>query len=298
MKPIDPKTEIIINLAMKKILQRFPLSFCMMISMAILTYVFIFYDILTTSSAMIIISLTFFIALTTSFALEYDTRDEIMALVNVGVSPSDIFKLSIFRVWLLSFIGYLVGVTFATIFPLHIIRNAMVLYTFLLSSGLGFFTSLYSALKAMHMSLLGRLSFRPIFEREIPVLLSINELPLLKEYVEARLKERNDIIILNISEDGGKMEISCRYLGDFGRETFGLLASLGISPDKSLKDDNTLPIITARINVKEGKRPTIECWEGKNKKSQISYSFQALIQQLIIEYKVYSGKIRGMELRS
>ncbi|MCX8169956.1 MAG: hypothetical protein N3D72_02585, partial [Candidatus Methanomethyliaceae archaeon] len=109
--------------------------------------------------------------------------------------------------------------------------------------------------------------------------------------------ERADIIILGISNRGNRIEIKCRYLGSSGRETFRMLTSLGINPDQSLREDETLPIIEAEINIMDGGRPIINCWEGEGKKSLISYSFQSLIQQLIIEYKIYSGKIRGMELR-
>ncbi|MEM2177711.1 MAG: hypothetical protein QW272_02690 [Candidatus Methanomethylicaceae archaeon] len=294
MSIIDPKTEIILNIVLKKTIQRLPLTICLVLSIAILTYIFIFYEALTINLIIVFI-LTLFITLITSFAFEYDTKDEIMVLINIGTSPSDIFRLTILRIWSLSIIGFFIGTLIAIIFPISQIENVKIFYTFLLSNGLGLFSSLYSAMRAMQLSLLNRISFRPIFEKEVPILLYDNELLPLKEYIKDRLKERIDLIILNISSKENSIEIACRYLGDFGRETFHLLTSLGINPDYSLKNDETFPMIKAIIEIGKRKRPIVECWEG-NRKSSISYSFQTLLQQLIIEYKVYSGKLRGFEL--
>lgn len=292
---LDPKTELIMNIIIKKILQRLPLSICMTLSFTVLTYVVIFNEVFT-SSIFIIFILVFFIALITSFAFEYDTKDEVMSLTNIGASPFDIFKLSMLRIWTLSFFGSLIGIIFAMLFPIGQISNTMIFYAFILSNGLGVITSLYSAIRAMNIGLLERISFRSLSEKEAPIILYGNELTLLKNYIEAKLKERIDIIILDISSRENIIEIKCRYLGSFGRETFRMLTSLGINPDKSLREDESLPIIEAKISITNEGRPIIDCWEGKGKKSLISYSFQALIQQLIIEYKIYSGKIRGIEL--
>jgi hypothetical protein len=297
---IDPKTEAILRIVIKKIVHRFPLSLCMIISTTILTYIFIFYEVLLVGwNVFIILIMTLLLAITTSFAFEYDTKDELMNLINIGVSPSDIFKIGIIRLLSISLIGYFIGIILAIIFPLSEIKNNMLFYSFLISIMLGIFPSLYSSLKSMQISLVGRIAFRPLMENIAPVILSVKELPHVKDYIEERLKEREDLVILNINTKENSIEILCRYLGDTGRLTFVTLSSLGINPDESLKNDETLPIIGARVIVKEGSKTIIDYWEGKErKKSFISQSFQSYIQQLLIEYKVFKSKGRGFEFKS
>lgn len=80
-----------------------------------------------------------------------------------------------------------------------------------------------------------------------------------------------------------------------------MLATLGVNPDKSLRNDETLPIVMAKVSIRDGKNPVLDCWEGKDegrkKRSSIALSFQALIRQFLIEYKVYRGRLRGAEYR-
>ncbi len=299
-KYIDPKTEAIIRIVFKKIIHRLPLSLCMMISNIFLTYILVFYEVLLMGwNILIILIMTFLLAITTSFAFEYDTKDELINLINIGVSPSDIFKIGIIRLLSISLIGYLIGIIFVITFPLSEIKNTMLFYSFLISMILGILPSFYSSLKSMQISLMGRIAFRPLMENIAPVILSINELSYVKDYIEERLKEREDLVILNIGIKEDSIEILCRYLGDTGRLTFVTLSSLGINPDESLKNDETLPIIGAKVIVKEGSKIIIDYWEGKErKKSFISQSFQSYIQQLLIEYKVFKSKGRGSEFRS
>ncbi len=300
---LDPKTSTILRIAFGKILQRFPLTLCMILSIAVLTYVFTFYERVAEGGTLgLFLLLTFMLAITTSFALEYDTKDELMLLINLGISPSDIFNLGIFRVLAISLIGYVVGVALVIILPLSSIKNVMLFYAFLIAAVFGIIPPLYSSLKSMRVSLLGRVAFRPIIGREVPIILALSEVQGIKEFVEERLSDRQDLIIVETSQKPGELIFICRYLGDFGRETFAMLATLSVKPDKALRNDETLPIVVVKVSMKEGKNPVLDCWEGNDekhkKRSSIALSFQALVQQFLIEYKVYSGRLRGAEFRS
>lgn len=298
---LSPKTETILRIAVAKIIQRLPLSLCMAISLVLLTYTFIFVGVVVEGiSLALVLLLTLFLAITISFALEYDSEDELMVLINIGVSPSDIFKLGIFRMWIISLAGYLGGLLAALLLPLSGIENVMLFYSFLIVTAFGVVPPIYSSFKSMHVSLLGRVAFKPLTEKEVPVLISPSELGEVKDFVKGRLEERQDVAIVDCSAKEGALVIVCRYLGDFGRETFAMLASLGISPDEALRDDETLPLVTLKVNIEEGKNPVVDCWEGRDKKikrSAVSFSFQSLVRQLLIEYKVYKGRLRGDEYR-
>lgn len=298
---VDPRTATILRIAFGKILQRAPLSLCMLLSIALVTYTLTFGEMMAEGGGLVfVLLLTTLLAITTSFALEYDTKDELMVLINLGVSPTDIFRLGLFRVLALSLLGYVIGVIVVLIVPLSSIRNVMLFYAFLIASALGVLPPLYSSLKSMHVSLLGRVAFKPLMEREVPVLLSPSEVDGVKNYIVERLKDRQDIIIVSLTERQEDIVLICRYLGDFGRETFAMLTSLGINPDEALKGDDTLPLVTVKICIKEGETPILDSWEGENKskkKSAVALSLQALIRQLLIEYKVYKGRLKGAEFR-
>ncbi|MCX8181926.1 MAG: hypothetical protein N3D12_02280 [Candidatus Methanomethyliaceae archaeon] len=300
---LDPKSSTILRIALGKITQRIPLTLCTVLSVALVTYAFIFVEVAVEGLSLAsILLLTFFLAITMSFALEYDSKDELMVLINLGVSPSDIFKLGIFRVLIISFMGYLIGVLVSLIWPLSGIKNVMLFYSFLIATALGIIPPIYSSLRSMRVSLLGRAAFKPLTENEVPVALSPSELVEVREFIKERLKDRQDITIVDCSVGNGTLNLVCRYLGDFGRETFALLATVGVNPDEALRNDDTLPAVRLRVRIEEGKNPVIECWEGRDekhkKRSAISLSFQSLVRQLLIEYKVYRGKLRGIEYRT
>ncbi|MDH5811203.1 MAG: hypothetical protein QE160_02865 [Candidatus Verstraetearchaeota archaeon] len=299
---LDPKSATILRIAFGKITQRIPLTLCMVLSVAVVTYTFIFVEVAVSGlSLAFIMLLTFFLAITMSFALEYDSMDELMVLINLGVSPSDIFKLGIYRVWIISLIGYLIGVFASLVWPLSTIKNVMLFYSFVIATGLGILSPVYSSLRCMRVSLLGREAFKPLTEKEVPVVLLPSELEDVKEFIKERLKERQDITIVTCSAYDGELELVCRYLGDFGRETFALLATLGVNPDEALKNDETLPLVRLKLKIAEGRNPVIDSWESgdgkQRKRSAVSLSFQTLLRQLLIEYKVYKGKLRGAEYR-
>ncbi|MBC7112539.1 MAG: hypothetical protein H5T34_00715 [Candidatus Methanomethyliales bacterium] len=295
-----PKNATILMIVFKKIAQRVPLTLCLAFSVALLTYTFIFAETIVGGlSLMFMLLLTFFLAVTMSFALEYDSKEELMVLVNLGVSPSDIFKLGIIRVLIISLIGYIVGVSISLLWPLSTIKNVMLFYSFLMALALGVLPPIYSSLRSMRVSLLGRAAFKPLTEKEVPVVLLPSELEEVKDFVKERLKDRQDLLIVDCYVRGAELNLVCRYLGDFGRETFAWLATLGINPDEALRNDETLPIVRLKVSIEEGRNPIMDCWEGsdekRKKRSAISLSFQALLRQLLIEYKVYKGKLRGAE---
>ncbi|MGQ9759977.1 MAG: hypothetical protein ACUVQ5_05355 [Candidatus Methanomethylicaceae archaeon] len=299
---IDPRTAAILRITFGKILQRMPLSLCMILSVAVVTYTFTFSERMVEGGALVFaLLLTTLLAITTSFALEYDTKDELMLLINLGVSPTDIFRLGLFRVLVLSLLGFIIGVLLVLITPISIIKNVMVFYAFLVTTALGILPPLYSSLKSMHVSFLGRVAFKPLMEKEVPVIVTPSELEDIKNYVEERLKDRQDIIIISISKNED-LTFTCKYLGDFGRETFAMLTSLGINPDAALRSDDTLPMVVVKVKMRGGKKPILECWEGKDKshkkRSSLALSFQALIRQMLIEYRVYKGGLRGAEFRT
>lgn len=297
---LSPKTTTILRIAFGKTVQRMPLTICMVFSVALVTYTFVFLEVEGTGSSLIfMVLLTVLLAITMSFALEYDSKDELMVLINLGVSPSDILKLGIYRMWIVSSIGYFVGVLASFVWPLSGIKNVMLFYSFLMATALGTLPPLYSSFRSMRASLLGRTAFKPLMEREVPVVLQPSELKDVRDFVLERLKDRQDVAIVECSLRDMELNFVCRYLGDFGRETFALLATLGVKPDEALRNDDSLPLVWLKVRVEEGKNPIMDCWEGADekhkKRSAISVSFQALIRQLLIEYKVYKGKMRGLE---
>jgi hypothetical protein len=298
-----PKNATILMIVLGKISQRMPLTLCLAFSVALLTYTFIFAEVIVGGLSLVfMLLLTLFLAVTMSFALEYDSRDELMVLVNLGVSPSDIFKLGIIRVLLISLIGYILGVSISLLWPLSTVKNVMLFYSFLIAAALGILPPIYSSLRSMQVSLLGRIAFKPLTEKEVPVVLSPSELEDIKDFVKERLKDRQDLLIMDCYVHGAELNLVCRYLGDFGRETFAWLATLGVNPDEALRNDETLPMVRLKVSVEEGRNPVMDCWEGGDekhkKRSAISLSFQALVRQLLIEYKVYKGRLRGAEYHS
>lgn len=301
---LDPKTSIILRLAITKAVQRAPLSACMSISISVLTYTLIFSDTFASGPTLwLLLLITALLTITTSFALEYDTKDELDILVYLGVSPSDIFNLGIFRVLSLSMVGYFIGLALAVVFPQGQILNFKVFYTLLLSILFGVIPPLYSALKSLRVSLLGRRAFVSLSEREIPTIVSPSETYELKEFLDDVLGDHSELVVVSTSariEDDAEILLVCRYLGIAGRESAAFIASTGIDPVKVFREDETLPLVTARLRFREGKRPILDCWEKKRDKNIentfVALSFGTLVRQLVIEYKVYKGRRRADKL--
>lgn len=300
---LDPKTTTILQLAFSKARQRLTLSTSIVISTALLTYVTNFnyqmgfagisFPIFVLAIAIIIIVF--------SFALEYDTADELNMFINIGVSPTDIFMLGISRVLLLSMIGFFVGIIFMVAYPLSVIENYKIFYTFLFCLAFGILPPMYSSIKSLKISLLGKQSFKPIIEKEIPSILSIDEMDELKEFIEWKIVERQELLPMGIVVRKGEkpeMEIACRYIGDAGREATVMLSTVGLSATEALKNDDTLPLAVVRLECRPKGYPSIECIEIKKGKrianTYIANSLGAWIRQQVIEYKVYKGKRRTL----
>ncbi len=276
----------------------------MAISISLLTYTFIFSETFAADLALWLpLLITALLAITASFALEYDTRDELEILVYLGVSPSDIFRLGIFRVLALSLIGYLSGLALALMIPLAPLLNVKIFYTFLLSILFGVMPPLYSAFKSLKVSLLGRRAFRPLSEREIPSIVSPSETRELKDFLDDVLMDRPELVVVSTSasvEEQAELLLVCRYLGTAGGESAAFIASAGIDPVRVLREDETLPLVTARLRFREGSCPSLDCWERKRgrdvENTFVALNFGTLIRQLVIEYKVYKGRRRADKL--
>lgn len=298
---IDPKTSLMLRMAFKKVAHRLPLSVSMVISIAILTYALMFSEtfgnILALWAVLLIVIL---LSLTTSFALEYDTEDELEALVCMGVSPSDIMKLGIYRVLTMALIGYFVGLLGALAVPLGGITNVKVFYTFLVCIMFGGLSPLYSAVKSLRVSLLGRRAFVPLSEKEIPSIIRASEVGELKDFLQDVLTDSTELVLVSASIEADNeptIVIACRYIGVAGRESAAFISSSGINPYEVFRKDETLPLVTARLRVREGKPPLLDCWEKKRERDMentyVALSFANLIRQLVIEYKVYKGRRRA-----
>ncbi|MBC7120902.1 MAG: hypothetical protein H5T33_04895 [Candidatus Methanosuratus sp.] len=276
----------------------------MAISISVLTYTLIFSETFAAGQTLwLLLLITALLTITTSLALEYDTKDELDVLVYLGVSPSDIFKLGILRVLTLSLIGYFIGLAFALIIPIGQVLNVKVFYTFLLSILFGVVPPLYSAFKSLNVSLLGRRAFRPLSETEIPSIISPSEIYELKEFMDDVLNDHSELVVVSTSasvDEEAELLLVCRYLGVAGRESAAFIASTGLDPVKVFREDETLPLVTARLRFREGKCPSLNCWERKRDKNVentfVALSFGTLIKQLVIEYKVYKGRRRADKL--
>uniref|UniRef100_A0A7C3EW30 Uncharacterized protein n=1 Tax=Candidatus Methanomethylicus mesodigestus TaxID=1867258 RepID=A0A7C3EW30_9CREN len=300
---LDPKTTIILQLAFSKAKQRLPLSTSIVISTALFTYVTNFnYEMgFTGISFSLFVFLVAIVITVFSFALEYDTVDELKMFINIGVSPSDIFTLGISRVLLLSMTGYFIGILFMVAYPITVIENYKVFYTFLFCLAFGILPPMYSSLKSLRISLLGKQSFKPIIEKEIPSILSIEEMDELKEFIEWKIIEVPELLPIGITvskENRPEMEVVCRYIGDAGREATVMLSTVGLSATEALKNDETLPLAIVKLTLRPKGYPLMECMEVKKGKKMtntyIANSLGAWIRQQVIEYKVYKGKRRAL----
>lgn len=301
---LDPKSYAILLLVYNKALQRYPLTICMITSMCVLSYSLIFNDAFFSQQALFIILFVIgMLTLITSFALEYDTKEELEALIYQGVSPSDIFRLGILRVLIISLIGYSLGVTIAILVPASQIQNVKIFYSFLVSLAFGIIPPLYSAIKSLRLSLMGRSAFRPLSDLEIPSLVSPSEVEALRSFLDEVLKDRSELIIIETSvirNECIELLIACRYLGTSGKESSVFLASAGINVAKAFRDDDALPLIKAKIRFREGKCPLISCWEKKKgrdvENTFLAKNLGALIRQSVIEYNVYKGTRRAEKI--
>ncbi|HPC27699.1 MAG TPA: hypothetical protein PKX17_03130 [Candidatus Methanomethylicus sp.] len=298
---IDPKTSLMLRMAFKKVMHRAPLSASMVISMAILTYALMFSETFGNILALwAILLVTILLSLTTSFALEYDTEDELESLVCIGVSPSDIMKIGISRVLTMALMGYFIGFLVALAAPLGAVTNVKLFYTFLICIMFGGLSPLYSAVKSLRVSLLGRQAFVPLSEKEIPSIIYPSEAGELKAFIEDVLTDSTELVLVSASIEADQepaIVLECRYIGVSGRESAAFISSTGLNPYEVFRKDETLPLVAARLRVRDGKSALLNCWEKKGgrdmENTYIALSFANLVRQLVIEYKVYRGRRRA-----
>lgn len=301
---LDPKTYAMISLAYHKALQRLPLTACMTTGVVVLTYSLIFNETFLDGEALyIMLFVVGVLTLTTSFALEYDTREELEALICHGVSPSDIFRLGILRMLTFALIGYFIGLLVAILIPASQLQNVKIFYSLLVSLAFGTVPPSYSAIKSLRISLLGRSAFRPLSDLEVPSLVYPSEADDLRSFLDEVLKDRSELMIIENSvlrNEYTELLVRCRYLGTSGGESSIFLASAGISLDKAFRDDETLPLLKARLRLRDGKCPLLTCSEVKKgrdiENTFLAKNLGALIRQSIIEYKVYKGSRRAEKL--
>lgn len=301
---LDPKTYAILSLAYRKAIQRIPLTICIIASVAVLTYSLVFHEVYLGGQALwIVLFVVGVLTLTASFALEYDTKDELESLIYQGVSPSDIFRLGILRMLTFSLFGYFLGLSLAIIMPASQLQNVKIFYSFLVSLTFGIVPPSYSAIKSLKISLMGRSAFRPLSELEVPSLVYASEAEDLRSFIDEVLKDRSELVIVEnsvIRNDYTELLVKCRYLGTAGGEASIFLASAGINVDKAFQYDETLPLVKARLRLRDGKCPILSCFEVKKgrdiENTFLANNLGALIRQSIIEYKVYKGSRRAEKL--
>ena len=205
-----------------------------------------------------ILLVTILLSLTTSFALEYDTEDELESLVCIGVSPSDIMKIGISRVLTMALMGYFIGFLVALAAPLGAVTNLKLFYTFLICIMFGGLSPLYSAVKSLRVSLLGRRAFVPLSEKEIPSIIHPSEAGELKDFIEDVLTDSTELVLVNASIETDQepaIVLECRYLGVSGRES-GFISP----PSIHMRSFQTRLSSSPPGRVRDGKSALLNCW--------------------------------------